>query len=64
VPEKKTPQAFRVRGLARDFSSSARTPAPVAVEYYGKGEALGFHLSLSEESSAHDPGKDQSLSTP
>jgi hypothetical protein len=30
------------------FSSSARTPAPIAVQYYGKGGAAGFHLSLMQ----------------
>jgi hypothetical protein len=44
--EKKTPQAFRVRGSCDEFSSSAQTPAPAAAKYYCKGEALGFHLSL------------------
>jgi hypothetical protein len=46
LPEKKTPQAFRVRGLSNEPSSSSQTPAPVAIEYYTKGEAVGFHLSL------------------
>jgi hypothetical protein len=46
APEKKTPQAFRVRGLSKESSSSSQTPAPAAVEYYRKGEAMGIHLSL------------------
>jgi hypothetical protein len=46
APEKKTPQAFRVRGLVNEASSSSQTPAPVAVEHYRKGDAVSFHLSL------------------
>jgi hypothetical protein len=64
APEKKTPQAFRVRGSSRELSSSAQTPAPVAVYYGQEGEAVGFHLSLMKKQSAHDPGKAQSLSMP
>jgi hypothetical protein len=44
--EKKTPQAFRVRGLSNEASSSSQTPAPTAVKYYRMGEGVGFHLSL------------------
>jgi hypothetical protein len=53
-----------MRGLSNELSSSKnQTPAPVAVDYYGKGEAMGRHLSLMRNSSAHDPGKGQTLST-
>jgi hypothetical protein len=62
--EKKTPQAFRVRGSCDEFSSSAQTPAPAAAKYYCKGEAMGFHLSLMKKQNAHDPGKAQEVSTP
>jgi hypothetical protein len=62
--EKKTPQAFRVRGSSRELSSSAQTPAPVAVYYGQEGEAVGVHLSLMKKQSANDPGKAQSLSMP
>jgi hypothetical protein len=44
--EKKTPQAFRVRGLSDEFSLSAQTPAPIAVDYYQKGGAVGIHLKF------------------
>jgi hypothetical protein len=54
--EKKTPQAFRVRGLSNEPSSSIQSPAPAAVKYYQKGRAVVFHLSLDEESSEHDRG--------
>jgi hypothetical protein len=45
-PEKKTPQAFRVRGFANEASSSSQTPAPIAFKYYEMGVAKGRHLSL------------------
>jgi hypothetical protein len=63
-PEKKTPQAFRVRGLSNEAPSSSQTPAPFAVAYYGEGTAAkGVHLKSDEESRPHDRGYDQTLST-
>jgi hypothetical protein len=61
--EKKTPQAFRVRGFASDVSSSNQTPAPVAVQYYRVGEAEGCHLSLMKSANRHHPRKAQGMST-
>jgi hypothetical protein len=60
--EKKTPQAFRVRGLFNEASSSSHAPAPVSAMYYRQGVAR-CHLSLKFHWSVHDLRKRQGMST-